>query len=228
MGASPMTKVAHLTTLHPAFDNRVFLRECRSLARAGYEVVLVAPHEEAETVDGVRIRPVPKSRSRIDRLLRQGFRVYRCAVDEQADLYHFHDPDLLPWALLLRLRTGRPVIYDVHEDYVTALTYKPYLPRWLGRLVGRTYGGLEALTRAAFQIVIAERYYARRFPGAVKVLNYPEPGVRDELLAVPRPAVPPAGGRIRLLHTGTAAVQRGALVMAELARLLPEGGSLTM
>src|SRR4051812_24703351 len=112
MGASPMTKVAHLTTLHPAFDNRVFLRGCRGRARPGYEGCLVRPDEEADTVDGVRTRPVPKSRSRSDRLLHQGFRVYRCAVDEQADLYHFHDPDLLPWALLLRLRTGRPVNYD--------------------------------------------------------------------------------------------------------------------
>src|SRR3954447_3791623 len=171
MGASPMTKVAHLTTLHPAFDNRVFLRECRSLARAGYEVVLVAPHEEAETVDGVRIRPVPKSRSRIDRLLRQGFRVYRCAVDEQADLYHFHDPDLLPWALLLRLRTGRPVVYDVHEDYVTSFTYKPYLPLWLGRLLGWAYGRFEWATPGVFRSVIAEQYYARRFPDGVPVLN---------------------------------------------------------
>jgi glycosyltransferase involved in cell wall biosynthesis len=221
-----MTKVAHLTTLHPAFDNRIFLRECRSLARAGYEVVLVAPHEGAETVDAVRIRPVPKPHNRLDRLLHQGRRVYRCALEEQADIYHFHDPDLLPWALLLRLRTGRPVIYDVHEDYVTSLTYKPYFPLWLGRLVGRAYGGLEQATRAAFKIVIAERYYARRFPDAVPVLNYPDQGVLDELLGQPRQR--PDGDRIRLLYTGSASAMRGALAMAELACELPEGGSVTM
>ena len=221
-----MTKVAHLTTLHSAFDNRIFLRECRSLARAGYEVVLVAPHEGAETVDGVRIRPVPKSRSRLDRLLRQGRRVYRCAVDEQADLYHFHDPDLLPWALLLRLRTGRPVIYDMHEDYVTSLTYKPYFPLWLGRIVGRLYGGLEQATRAVFTIVIAERYYARRFPDAVPVLNYPDQGVLDELLEQPRDRA--NGDRIRLLYTGSVSPMRGALTMAELAGLLPQGGTVSL
>ena len=217
-----MSKVAHLTTLHPAFDNRIFLRECRCLARAGYEVVLVAPHEGAETVDGVRIRPVPKSRSRIDRLLRQGYRVYRCAVDEQADLYHFHDPDLLPWALLLRLRTGRPVIYDMHEDYVTSLTYKPYFPLWLGRIVGGLYGSLEQATRAAFKIVIAERYYARRFPDAVPVLNYPDQGVLDELLEQPREG--PVGDQIRLLYTGSITAMRGALTMAELAGSCPKAG----
>ena len=221
-----MTKVAHLTTLHSAFDNRIFLRECRSLARAGYDVVLIAPHPQQERIDQVRIRPVPLSRSRMERLLWQGSRVFRSAVDEKADLYHFHDPDLLPWALLLRLRTRRPVVYDVHEDYVTSLTYKPYLPRWLGRLIGWGYGTLEQATRAAFKIVIAERYYARRFPDAVPVLNYPDQSVLDELLDHPRQA--PAGDQIRLLYTGSASVMRGALVMAELARDLPDGGSVTM
>jgi hypothetical protein len=124
------------------------------------------------------------------------------------DLYHFHDPDLLPWGLLLRLATGRPVVYDVHEDYVTALADKPYLPRRVGRLAGLAYGALERLTRAAFAIVIAERYYARRFPDGVPVLNYPDQGVLDELLAQPRAA--PADGGVRLLYTGTAAAARGA------------------
>jgi len=118
------------------------------------------------------------------------------------------------------------VVYDVHEDYVTSFTYKPYLPRWLGRLLGWAYGRLEWVTTGAFRSVIAERYYPRRFPDGVPVLNYPDQSVLDELLTQPRQL--PASDPIRLLYTGSVSVMRGAVVMAELARHLPAGGSVTL
>jgi glycosyltransferase involved in cell wall biosynthesis len=67
--------------------------------------------------------------------------------------------------------------------------------------------------------VIAERYYARRFPEAVPVLNYPRLEQFAEVLAS-RPSGPPPTPR--LLYTGGLNRERGALMYADLARSLPD------
>src|SRR2546430_9003766 len=55
-GASePMPRVAHLTAVHPADDVRIFAKECRSLAAAGYQVDLVVPGASDGVVDRVAV-----------------------------------------------------------------------------------------------------------------------------------------------------------------------------
>src|SRR6476646_3801063 len=115
-------RIVHLTSVHTARDNRILDRECRYLATRGYSVTLIAPHACDEMIDNVYIRAVPTPSSRRQRMAHVGRAVYRLAVAEDADLYHFHDPELIPFALLLR-RRNKKVIYDVHEDYPSSIRY---------------------------------------------------------------------------------------------------------
>jgi len=138
-----MTRVCILSSVHLALDNRVFYREARSLQRAGYEVILIAVHGRDEIKDGVHIRGLPDvPRKRRPLLWR---RLLRMAREEAADLYHFHDPELLlvtPW---LRRQTGRPTIYDVHEVYADFIKVKDYMPAWLRYPIAWNFRWLEPL-----------------------------------------------------------------------------------
>jgi hypothetical protein len=58
-----MTKVVHLAPVHQVLDMRVFQKECKTLAKAGYEVVMVTSYGNNETIDGVRIHTVHKPKN---------------------------------------------------------------------------------------------------------------------------------------------------------------------
>jgi glycosyltransferase involved in cell wall biosynthesis len=127
--ASNKQKICHLTSAHPAFDIRIFHRECRSLVEAGYEVTLVAPHERDEVVNGIKIMAIPKAKGRFQRMTLTTVQVYQQAIRQNADLYHLHDPELLLLAPRLQRVTGSPVIYDAHEYVAMDVAEKNWLPR---------------------------------------------------------------------------------------------------
>ncbi len=222
------SKVCVLTSAHPPFDIRIFHKECKSLAAAGYDVTLVAPCERDEIVDGVRLRAVPRPQTRLDRLTRTVWHIYREAVKQAADVYHFHDPELIPIGLLLRLR-GRKVIYDVHEDLPRCMPYKPYLPKWVGRLAARIVELLENCAARFFSgVVAATPVIAARFcrlnKRVVVAHNYP---LMSELALAPdaawerrEPAIAYAGSSV--------SVQRGALEMVRAMGLLPADFAATL
>ncbi len=150
-----------LTTVHVPFDGRIFHKEAKSLARAGYDVVLIARHDKAEMIDGVRMVPLPAPRNRFDRMTRVTWRLYRLAVRENADIYHFHDPELMIVGLLLKAR-GKKVIWDVHEHYPNSILDKFWISKGLRRCVSRAFDLFERAVVRFFDAVI----YTTPFVGA--------------------------------------------------------------
>lgn len=137
-----MTKVCHMTSAHGPEDVRIFHKECVSLAKAGYDVYLVERGESYEK-NGVHIVGVGQpSGGRLNRMTSFAKKVYQTALSLDADIYHFHDPELLPWGLRLKKR-GKKVIFDSHERYVCQIREKYYLPVWCRNLTARCYDAYE-------------------------------------------------------------------------------------
>lgn len=137
-------KVCHLTSVHPAKDGRIFYKECTSLAKAGYDVTLVAAGADDEVCNGVKIVGVPVTKpGRIHRMTRVGRDVYRKALEVDADIYHIHDPELLPFALKLK-KHGKKVIFDSHENVPSDIRNKQYLSKLVRNFIGDVYERFEA------------------------------------------------------------------------------------
>ena len=120
-------KIAHLSSVHIYNDTRIFHKMCRTLSDEGYDVTLIARAEEEQVVDGIRIIPFPAYASKFQRFLKAPWRMFRMARRLTGTrLFHLHDPELIPTAILLRL-TGRKVIYDVHEKTPDTMYSKNYL-----------------------------------------------------------------------------------------------------
>ena len=146
-------KVCILTSVHPVFDARIFHKEAKTLAKGGYEVVLIAQHNSEETVDGVRIIPLPAPKNRFERVTKTVWKLFRAALKEKADVYHFHDPELIPFGLVLKL-FGKKVIYDVHEYYAEVLPARSKLKAGSGviRFIVKLF--LERIPSAIFDLLV--------------------------------------------------------------------------
>lgn len=173
-----MIKIAHLTSAHPRYDTRIFLKECQSLAKGGYDVhLVVADGKGPEVLDNISITDVGYSRGRLNRMLATTKRVYKAALDINADIYHFHDPELIPVGLKLK-RRGKKVIFDAHEDLPKQLLGKPYLNKFTKIVLSNIFKAFEKVVCGRFDaIVTATPHITEKFkkinPLAVTVNNYP-------------------------------------------------------
>lgn len=166
-----------LSSVHPPLDVRIYHRECKTLARAGYEVVFIVPSAKSISSDGVRIVCVSPEENRFGRMTRVAWKIYGLAKRENANVYHIHDPELIPIGLLLRA-AGRCVIYDAHEDLPSDILDKPWIPKWSRRPVAALTAWLEFVAcRCCSAVVTADDPIADRLSSLgkrpVTLNNYP-------------------------------------------------------
>lgn len=150
-----IVKVCHLTSVHPVSDVRIFHKECKTLSLNHYEVVLIAPSGHDSMVDNIKIKAVKTYKTRWERITKTTWELLLASLRVDAHVYHFHDPELIPVGILLKL-IGKKVIYDVHEDYPHSI--KGNDREWMPNLFRVPVASL---------VAIAERFGAKFFSGIV-------------------------------------------------------------
>jgi glycosyltransferase involved in cell wall biosynthesis len=169
-------RAVHLTSAHSPLDVRIFHKECRSLARAGYEVIVLGNHACNQTVDSVKLQGLGTTRGRLQRMTVKMAGMCKAAVEAVADVYHIHDPELLAVGLALRT-VGKRVIYDIHEDLPRTMLLKAYIPRFLRKPLMWSVERVEnAAARRMSGLIAATPALADRFrpihPNTTVVNNY--------------------------------------------------------
>ncbi len=151
-----MVKITHLTSAHPRYDVRIFLKECSSLAKSNqYEVgLIVADGKGDEVKNGVKIIDVgTKEGSRIARMTKTVQKVYLKAKELDSDIYHFHDPELLPVGLKLK-KLGKRVVFDIHENTDLQILEKDWIPMLFRRLISYLYRKYENYSCRKFDLLV--------------------------------------------------------------------------
>ncbi len=217
-----------LSSAHPALDKRVFAKEARSLAAAGYRVVHVCfGSEPSQERDGVQIDVRPRRGGLVRRALSL-VDLFRRARRLDADVYHCNEVDSWLVGVLLKLFFGKRVVFDVHEHYPATFAHV-HFPRLLHRPAAAAVRLLFRCLRPMTDgFVLAKTSVAEDFPGTedrqCAVLNaasleYAALGPNDVPVAIRRrySAAPAA------IHLGLLAKARGWPQLLEAMRRMRHG-----
>ncbi|MEK4486897.1 glycosyltransferase [Psychrobacillus sp. FSL H8-0484] len=154
-----------MTSAHERYDIRIFEKECKSLASHGYDVSLIVNDQlPNETVDQVKIISTNfKPKSRLDRMLNSKKKIFKKAVEVDADIYHYHDPELMPIGNKLKKR-GKKVIFDSHENYTIQIKGKEYIPKFLRNIFSKIYYVYETYSIKRIDAVVFPCTYSLKNP----------------------------------------------------------------
>lgn len=176
-----MKKIVHFSSVHKRRDIRIFLKQCRTLQAHGYKVTFVVADGKGDSLeDGIQIVDAgAPAANRISRMLKTTESILRVLCTTPADLYHFHDPELIPVGLKLKKKfPSAKVVFDSHENYSDDIKDKPYFPLRLGRFVATIYRYYERFSVRKLDAVVAatpsiKRHFLRMGVHSVDINNYP-------------------------------------------------------
>jgi glycosyltransferase involved in cell wall biosynthesis len=208
-----VTRVAHLSTAHGRNELRVHLKECNSLAKAGYEVhYIVADGLGSKLCEDIFIHDIGKARNRLIRMLISPWIMLMAARRINAKIYHFHDPELLLIGLFL-LVGGAKVIYDSHEDTPRALLNREWIPGWIKYSFSTIFEKFENFVSHRLSAVVTatpfiEERFARINSITKLIQNYPLPNEIES-------CVYPKISRRNFCYLGGVSKPRGILEMVK-------------
>jgi glycosyltransferase involved in cell wall biosynthesis len=200
-------------------ESRILFKECATLSASGFEVFLLAPVSENAIVEGVSVTALHVPRNRLGRITVGVFAALRNAWRLHADLYHFHDSELLPVAWLLQC-LGNRVVFDMHENLPAAIRTKPWVPRLLRGVMSMAMCLVERCLLWHMPVVFAEESYLKHYRyvrRACVVQNMP---LANRLLDIREPK----NDQISVGYLGGVSADRGCLVTLQALALLKQRG----
>ena len=213
-------KIVHVSTVHPDNDTRIFEKECRGLSAIGHNVTLIVQSKVSGFRNGVLIKALPICKTRFERMTFTMIRAFILALNEKADIFHLHDPELLPMGLMLRI-LGRHVVYDMHENVPKQILNKDWIPKFLRRPIVALVKVFEWGAFKNIAVVMAEKSYSASYKSIKEqevILNMP---IVDELMNL----TPIENAkRYHIGYIGRVTRNRGALIILNALKNIRNSG----
>lgn len=216
-----LAPIVHLTTVHTRRDVRIFHKEAQTLRALGRPVILVVADGLGDEQDpgGVRFVDVGPLKRRLTRAVVGSWRAMKAVIALQPAVVHFHDPEIIPMALVLKA-LGYTIIYDVHEDVPRQILDKHWIPRPLRWTVSKAVAAIERVAKFSFDaFATATPHIASKFPASrtVVVQNYPIPEELVTPLAESYPERP-----LQIAYVGGTTRERGGCEMVNAMAITSE------
>lgn len=118
--------------------------------------------------------------------LRRNLGAFRIALRSHWDVLVLHDPELIPVGAISRVLKGKPVVFDVHEDYPAVARTREWVPAWMRRTLAWIVSVAFRLAEKLLTITLAEAGYQSLFRNHAHPVfpNYPDtseyPAVQGE------------------------------------------------
>ncbi|NLZ49306.1 MAG: glycosyltransferase family 4 protein [Clostridiales bacterium] len=148
-------KICILTTGHNALDDRIFYKQALSLKEISDDITIIAPDlKESYEVDGIKIIGVTKPESLLDRFRIMDELIDK-AIEQKADIYHFHDYEIILKTLKIKKKLPKAkIIYDVHEHYPDMVRMSKKLPKAIKPFVALAVDLVEKMKTKKFDYII--------------------------------------------------------------------------
>ncbi len=176
-------KICHITSVHNRYDTRIYLKMLSSLINVYDDIsIICCDNKGSEKWNGINIIDIGHSGGRLKRITKTTKRVLQKAIEVNADIYHFHDPELIPVGLKL-MKRKKQVIYDIHEDVPKDILSKYYINKFVRKLISRTFKIYEDHSSRKFSYLITatpkiKERFEKLNTNTEVVNNYP---IRKEL-----------------------------------------------
>ena len=170
--------ITHLTSNHPRYDTRIFVKECNSLAKvSNYKVnLIVADNLGNEFINNINIIDVGKLEGRFNRIFKTTKEILNKAIEINSNIYHIHDAELIYVGIKLK-KLGRIVVFDAHEDIPNEILAKPYINKYIKLVLSKIFNIYEMYSLKKFDYIItATSYIKNKFSTvnkSIDINNYP-------------------------------------------------------
>ncbi len=166
-----MKHLCIMTTVHQPNDLRI-IKEIETIEKLGLKITFIAPEGKCplESVEHIGLK-VPSNR--LKRIMYSIRKIHKVASAVDADIYHFHDPELIPTAVKLK-KGGKKIVYDVHENNPAAILNKEWLPSISRKAISRIFEKFEDRSAKLFDgIVVVTEDQEKHFSSLSQTIVMP-------------------------------------------------------
>ncbi len=214
----PNINVLQMSSVHFCYDPRVVFRMSATLAKH-YKTTLLIPKGDKNAVPNLKTIGLPLFKKIWQRVLFVHPIIFFRALWLNPKIIHFHDPELIPLGLVLRLLFRKIVIFDIHEHIRLQLGNKSYNNN---ALYVRLFVWFNGLAEQHLNLIFAETPHEKLYPNRKKtfatILNYPALAFYKPYINTQRQVE--TDGKINLFYIGGLSLERSLDTMIAAVALL--------